>query len=112
MIYDPQVEALSETTWTPGKLAPSPTFIGRVPRATYDAAYHIHNWGMRSTQLVAYEAPAYTFKSNQLYPIKKPQAANIGTQQGAAPTSGIYTGVPASGCGPGGMSIGGGNPYS
>lgn len=107
-MFDPQVNALSATTWTPGKLAPSPTFIGRVPLPTYDTPYHISVWGMRTTQLVRYEAPAYTFKSNQLYPISRPLSPNIGTRQGAAPATGIYTGIP-SGCGPNGM---GGNPYS
>lgn len=104
-MYDPQVDALGLSSWIPGRPYPEPTFVGRVPLAHYDAAYHIQNWGMRSTQLIRYEAPAYTFKSNQLYPIKRAAAPNTGTQQGRAPAQGIYTGTPASGCT-------GGGPYS
>lgn len=109
-MYDPQVDALSQANWWPGPLVKSPAFVGRVPLPSYGTPYHIQNIQLRTTALVRYEAPAYTFKSNQLYPISRPGNPNIGTKQGAAPAKGIYTGIP-SGCGPN-NGTGGGNPYS
>jgi hypothetical protein len=105
-MYDPQVDALGEVTWIPGRQYPEPTFIGRTALPSYGTPYHITNWGMKSTQLVIYEAPAFTNKSNQALPIKRIQSPDIGTQQGSAP---ITSGIPASGCTANGM---GGNPYS
>lgn len=104
-MLDPQVDALSEVIYRSPRPYAEPTFIAGTAPATYGVPRSIQNIPYRTTALVTYQAPAYTFKSNQLYPIKRAAAPNTGTSQGAAPASGVYTGVPSSGCT-------GGNPYS
>lgn len=104
-MFDPEVERLSQINRIPGRTYPEPAYVARVPIALQDTPYKIAGWPMRTVTLTAYQAPSITFKTNQVYPVKKQQRAAMDTTPGAAPTKGIYTGIP-SGCNSGN------NPYS
>jgi hypothetical protein len=106
-MYDPQVEELSQVNYYAPRPYAEPAVLARTAPAAYSSPYHIRVWGYRTTALIMYQAPAYTYKSNQLYQIRKPQGPNTGAGQGTAPAQGIYTGVSASGCAGSGV-----NPYS
>lgn len=106
-MYDPQVEQLSQRNWTPGRLYPTPAHIGNAPTADYGEPYHIAGWNMRRMTLNQYNAPPVGQKTNQVYPIGKNMPGAIDKTPGAAPQSGIYTGIP-SGCSAGGI----GSPHS
>lgn len=108
-MLDPQVAMLGQYQWISVESYPSAVYIVNAPLAEFGGPYQLHMPTIRGVQQVAYSAPDFTFKANQALPVKQIQPNALGTLNGAAPTSGVYTGIP-SGCGPGGIMKG--NPYS
>ena len=106
-MLDPQVQIIGGYSWIPGNAWPQPDYIVRAPTSVFDTAFKIREPQLRGVTENTYSAPQYTYKANQALPIVAAGGTNLGTLHGAAPTSGIYTGIP-SGCNSGT----GGNPYS
>lgn len=106
-MYDPQVEALSQRSWYPGKSASQLDYVARVPIGLQSAVRKIGPWPMKTVTLNQYSVPPVGQKTNQVYAVHKQQRSAMSTAPGAAPQSGIYNGIP-SGCNPN-M---GGNPFS
>ncbi len=105
-MLDPQIAALSGWQWIPGPAWNQPDYIVNAPLAYYAGAFFVEEPPIRGVAQIAYSAPM-PIKSNQNMPVSAAKQTNLGLLNGAAPSSGIYTGIP-SGCN-GGM---GGNPYS
>ncbi len=103
-MLDPEIAVLSERSWYAGQSASQMTYIARVPLGLQCAVDQIAGWPMRTVTLAIYSAPPVGQKANQVYPVRKQTRTQMDTTPGAAPTAGIYTGIP-SGCS-------GGNPYS
>jgi hypothetical protein len=108
-MFDPMVDALGQYNWISQQSYPSPVYIGRVSEAIQDTVYKATSWPMHTTLQVTYSVPQYTYKVNQNSVTKRIDQTNLGYLNGAAPTTGIYTGIP-SGCS--GNGTHGGNPYS
>lgn len=102
---DPQVEVLGLWQWASIEQFPTPAVIGRAPEAQFATVYHSTQLAMRTTEQIYYSAPPYAgAKTNQGTVTHHARGMHLGSTHGAAPQSGIYTGIP-SGCT-------GGNPYS
>ncbi len=105
-MLDPQVQALENYHLAYGCAWRQPDSIVRSAQARQDTYYKIvANPPLQPILMVSYGTSGIDFKTNQAMPIANPLLSNLGTMNGAAPTSGLYTGIP-SGC-----NIGG-NPYS
>ncbi len=106
-MLDSQVQLIGDYQWIPGTAWPQPDYVVRAPLSRFDTAFKVAEPGIRGVEQISYSVPQYTFKANQNLPVAAAKQTSLGTLNGAAPTSGIYTGIP-SGCS-NGM---GGNPYS
>lgn len=103
-MFDPAVDQLSIRQWIPGPVWPSPVYLGNAPIAYFGTYYHATQIPNRNCVMAFYESPGYPHKGNQLSTTAHAKQTNLGMTTGAAPVSGIYTGIP-SGCT-------GGGPYS
>jgi hypothetical protein len=80
----------------------NPAYQVYSPPGTFGTPYHTPYLQLHTTQFFYGSAPAYGWKANMLYPSKRIASGNVpGT--GAAPTQGVYTGIP-SGCNANGTS--------
>ncbi len=105
-MLDPQVQALENYHLVYGDSWRQPDYLVRAPQARQDTYYKIvANPPLQPILMLAYGTSGIDFKTNQAMSVANPLPSNLGNLNGAAPTSGLYTGIP-SGC-----SIGG-NPYS
>jgi len=95
---DPQVAILGQYNWLPGEVWANPAALASVPTAKFGTPTFVSMLIAQPILAVSYEAPSYTYKSGQSMPLYVPGNTNLGTLHGAAPASGIYTGIP-NGCG-------------
>lgn len=108
-MLDPEVAMLGQFQWISVEAYPSALYIVNAPLAGFGTPYHVSQVPIMGVQQKAYSTSDFQFKANQALPIKPLQPNALGSLNGAAPTSGVYSGIP-SGCGSGGTMKG--NPYS
>lgn len=96
-------------TYTPriAQVYLNPNHVVDAPKAEAAEYYYVSNIPLKTCTMASYQAPSFGWKANMLYPSKIPISGNYGAINAAAPTSGVFTGIP-SGCSPSGVH---GSPF-
>ncbi len=94
--HENATQAIGRYNWRSVAAYPSPAGILQAPNAEHWQTYFAHDLPMRSPRVFSVAAPPYG-RTRTSYPARNVQHGKLPGTTGAAPTAGIYTGLPQSG---------------
>lgn len=100
---DAAFKSLETYDWRVAQIYPSPRHLVNAPKPWAGTPYHVlHGWlvDMHTVTERSYEAPPYAWSpASRVYPVHRNEGVNYGEVNAQAPTTGVYTGLSASGMG-------------